>query len=325
MEWTRNLLLLGFALGVLTLCPAAHAGASDVPQEAVDQFQHVIGKRVETLTLLGGDYNAAGGIYSFSGGNLVDVTVTKLGGAGDVARSTPLFGSVRWAPTLEGNVGHITTVNEFKDGYLAGNKSEYDTWAVQAGGGVRFYFTDHLSLAPTVSGIYGQTKNKFRAENSIGEIIEEEAKGTYTDWTVKTWSVSPSMDVRYDWMLWRAHFQFSSRYNYFHTESFDSTSPVVSVKGDSTTWENKLWADVPLGLKVSGLELRTGGFISRTDLRGSAESDLHENHLYTTNARLVLAPPGPFMTLRWIGVGCSYFWGDRFSGWSAGIDMSFDL
>jgi len=299
--------------------------ASAVPPQAVEQFQSVIGDHVETLTILGGDYNAAGGIYSYSGGNLVDISITKLGGSGDVTDPSTLFGDVRWAPVLEGNVGHITTVNKFENGYLRGNKSEYDVWAVQGGGGVRFYLTDHFSIAPTVSGLYGQTENKFDAENSVGDMIKEVADGSYINWTVKTWSVSPSIDVRYGWSLGRTKFQFTSRFNYFHTESFDSTSPFVNVAGDSTTWENKLGVDVPLGLKAFGLELRTGGFISRTDLRGSAESDLHENHMYTANARLVVSPPEPILTLRWIGLGVSYFWADHFSGWSAGIDMSFDF
>jgi len=299
--------------------------ASAVPPGAIKQFQNVIGDHVETLTILGGDFKAVGGIYTFSGGNLVDVSITKIGGAGEVARPMSLFGDVRWAPVLEGNLGHVTTVNEFKTGYLRGNKSEYDIWAVQGGGGVRVYLTDHLSLIPTVSGIYGQTENKFHAENAVGDMINQVAKGSYINWTVRTWSVSPSMELRYNWKRLRTNFQFSSRYNYFHTESFDSTSSVVNVNGDSSTWENKLDADVPLGLKAFGVELRTGGFISRTDLMGTAASDLHDNHIYTANVRLVLQPPEPILTLKWIGLGCSYFWGDRFNGWSAGIDMSFDL
>ena len=319
--------LLAFALSAHA--DQFHIGRSGdvtaVPPQAIKQFQSVIGDHIETLTILGGDYNAAGGIYSFSGGNLVDVTISKLGGAGDVARPTPLFGDIRWAPVLEGNIGHVTTVNEFKGGYLRGNKSEYDVWAVQGGGGVRFYLTDHLSLAPTVSGIYGQTKNTFKPGNSIGDMINQVADGNYINWTVKTWSVSPSLELRYTWKWWRTNFEFSSRYNYFHTESFDSTSSVIDVNGESSTWQNKLGLDVPTGLKPFGLELRTGGFISRTDLMGTAASDVRTNHLYTANVRLVLSPPEPILTLRWIGLGVSYFWGEHFNGWSAGIDMSFDL
>jgi hypothetical protein len=38
--------------------------------------------------------------------------------------------------------------------------------AVDFGGGARFWFNDHLSLAPTVSGIYGHTENSYTANGS---------------------------------------------------------------------------------------------------------------------------------------------------------------
>jgi hypothetical protein len=39
-----------------------------LPADALEQFQHVIGNRVEAVTILGGDYAAAGGIYTFRSG-----------------------------------------------------------------------------------------------------------------------------------------------------------------------------------------------------------------------------------------------------------------
>ena len=137
----------------------------------------------------------------------------------------------------------------------------YDVLAVQLGGGARFYFNDHLSLAPAVSGIYGHTENEFKPQNPIGDAVKAAASGTFVDWQLDTWSVMPSLDLRYEWQWRRNTFEFSSRYTFFHTESFASSSPVVSVNGDSHTWENKLDADVPLGWGVFGCELHTGGFI----------------------------------------------------------------
>jgi hypothetical protein len=29
--------------------------------------------------------------------------------------------------------------------------------------------------------------------------------------------------------------------------------------------------------------------------------------------------------VRWLGLGCSYFRGDHFSGWSAGADLRFEF
>jgi hypothetical protein len=295
-----------------------------VPSAAVEQFQQVIGSRVEAVTILGGDYGAAGGIYTFRGGEVANLSVAKVGGGGNIAEPRPLGESgLKWAPVLQGNLGHISAQNDFATGYLAGNKSVYDVLAVQAGGGARLYFTDHFSLAATLSGIYGHTENEFKAQNAVGDYIKSVASGTYVDWNLDTWSVEPALDLNYDLHWRRATFALSSCYNYFHTESFSSSSPVVGVDGDSHTWENKLDVDVSLGWKLFDRELHTGGFLSRTELFGNAAEGLNENHIYTVNGRFVMDLLGHAWKVRWLGVGYSYFWGDHFDGWSAGLDMRF--
>jgi hypothetical protein len=297
-----------------------------IPPQAIEQFNHVIGNRVELITVLGGDYAAAGGIYTFRGGNLADLSLSKIGGGGDVAARRPLgLGGMEWAPVLEGNLGHASAANDFSNGYLQGNRSEYDLLAVQGGGGARFYFTHGLSLAPTVSGIYGHTENEFLPQNAIGNAIKQLASGTYVDWQVDTWSVVPALDGRFEWKWRRVAFELSSRYSFFHTESFRSSSPVISINGDSQTWQNKLDVDVPLGWKVLGRELHTGGFYARTELFGGAAEGLRENHVNSVNGRFVMDFVGKVWKLRWLGLGYSYFWGDNFGGWSVGVDMSFKL
>jgi hypothetical protein len=81
--------------------------------------------------------------------------------------------------------------------------------------------------------------------------------------------------------------------------------------------------DAPLGLKLLGRELHTGGFASRTELFGGAAEGLNANHLYTFNGRLVLDLLGAVWKVRWVGLGFTYFLTDHFSGWSAGVDMRF--
>src|SRR5580765_352235 len=56
-----------------------------VPPQAIAQFQQVVGNRAEAAIILGGDYGAAGGIYTFRGGKVAELSVAKLGGGGDVA------------------------------------------------------------------------------------------------------------------------------------------------------------------------------------------------------------------------------------------------
>ena len=314
-------------LWVVALPAFASAVASAqpvVPPQAIEQFENVIGDRVEAVTILGGDYGAAGGIYTFRSGDVANLSLAKFGGGGNIAEPAPLGESgLKWAPVLQGNLGHITAINEFRTGYLQGNESVYDMLAVQGGGGARFYFTDQLSLAPTISGIYGRTENEFKPRNPIGEAVKAAAAGTFVDWTLETWSVVPSLDLRYDWSWRRTTFEFSSRYNFFHTESFDSSSPVVGVNGDSHTWENKLDVDVPLGWKVFGRELHTGGFFARSELFGGAADGLNADHVHTVNGRFVVDLIDKVWKMRWLGVGASYIFGDDFDGWTAGVDMRF--
>jgi len=57
----ERILSVAAALVLLSAPIFAHAQPV-VPPAAVEQFQHVIGSRVEAVTILGGDYGAGGGI-----------------------------------------------------------------------------------------------------------------------------------------------------------------------------------------------------------------------------------------------------------------------
>jgi hypothetical protein len=325
MELLAGARRLSFA-ALLAGAGSALGQPAPLPTAAVDQLQQAIGNRVELGTILGGDYAAAGGVYTIRGGKVADLNLTKIGGGGDVAEPRPLgFWGLKWAPVLQGNLGQFTAENDFTTGYLAGNRSKYDTKAVQGGAGASFYITDHLSLVPTFSGLYAHTENEFEPQNAVGEMVKDVASGTLVDWQVDTWSVVPAVALKYKWYLGRTEFEFRSRYEFFHTESFQSSSAAVGVTGDSHTWENKLDADVPLGLRWLGGEFHSGGFFSRTDLFGDAAEGLNLSNFYTANARFVFDPNGKLWILRWFGFGASYFWGDHFQGWSAGVDLCFKL
>jgi hypothetical protein len=314
---------LGMAVLMLAV---AQAGAQSLSPAALDQFNQTIGARVEAVTILGGDYGAAGGVYTFHGGTLADVSIAKVGGGGNVSSPRSLgWGDMTWAPVLLGNLGHVSAVNTFQQDYLKGNQMKYDTLAVQLGGGARFYFTEHLSLAGTASGIYGHVENDFLPKNSVGQAVHGLASGTLVDWNLDTWSAAPSVEGRYEWEWRRTRLEFSSHYTFFHTESFRGSSPIIAVDGDSGTWENKIDADVPLGWMVFGRELHAGGFISRTEIFGGTADGLNADHLYTVNGRLVLDFLGRIWAVRWLGLGTSYFWGEHVNGWSAGVDVRFEF
>lgn len=315
--------LLRCSLAAILALGAGAAPAQDLlSSSVVERFQQTVGNRVEAVTILGGDHGAAGGIYTFDGGNNSEISITKIGGSGVIAEPHQMgSSSIKWAPLLLGNIGWISTENEFKGGLLEGNRSESSFFALQAGAGARFYFGDHFTLTPELSGIYGHTENDFYAENEAGRLIRRAAGGDLVDWEIDTWTIIPALQAGYEWTWGRTVFSLSSRLSYFYTESFDSTSPLVDVEGDSITWENKLDVDIPVGLKVFGRELHTGGYFSRTDIGGGAADGLGTDYLHTVNGRLALDMLGTVWGLKWLGVGGSYSWGEDVDGWSAGVDM----
>jgi hypothetical protein len=318
----RGLMALGLCVGMT----AATAYAQGVPPEAIQQFQDTIGNRVEAATIVGGDFSAAGGIYTFRGGTLATLTITRLGGSGSVAAAKPLGASgLKWAPLLLGNLGRIVTTNEYTDGYLEGNGMEYDVLAAQLGGGIRLYVTEHVSAEASISGIYGRVVNEFQPHNAVGDAVNAAASGTFVDWELDTWTVAPLVSARYEWYWGRSLVGAQSRFTFFDTETITSSSVVVDVAGTSQTWDNRLDLDVPLNAHVLGRRVHTGGFFSRTELAGGIADGMNEDHVYTVNGRLVLDYVGAIWMVRWLGLGVSKLWGDHVDGWTGGLDMAFEF
>lgn len=306
----------------LISAPLSLYALPDPSPEIIDQLEQATEQRIEAVTILGGDNGAVGGFYEFKTNDNIDLRITKLGGCGTVAHPRALgSGSIKWAPILKGNLGYMTANYNYKSGYLEGNSNYYDNYFAELGAGARFYFTEHLSTAPVISFIYGHTDNKFKPGNSLGDEFKAVFSGTLVDWEMDTWTLVPSLDIKYTFNLKRTSFEFYSRYNFFHTEDFRSSSPDLKVNGNSQTWENKLDVDMPIGIKLMNRELHTGGFVAATGLFGDASDGFHENLIYTVNGRIVLDMLGKLWKTRWVGIGASYFWGEYFSGWAAGADL----
>ena len=77
------------SVALLACATASGRAQPAVPPEAIEQFQHVIGSRVEAVTILGGDYGAAGGIYTFRGGEVANLSIAKIGGGGTLRNRVP--------------------------------------------------------------------------------------------------------------------------------------------------------------------------------------------------------------------------------------------
>lgn len=71
---------------------------------------------------------------------------------------------------------------------------------------------------------------------------------------------------------------------------------------------------MPLGWKIAGHELHTGGYFRRTELYGSIRNGLNSSHMYTANGRLVLDSVLRRFKVRWLGIGGSYYGGENMNG-----------
>ena len=319
----RNAVTFGFAAGLLTTLPV-HA---QLTPEQINDYRNVLGGRVETLTILGGDYGVGGGNYnSGSGGNNADVSISKFGGMGDIGAPRQLGNlGIGWQPQLQGSMGYITAKEHYKSGsQQAGDQNENKTFAIEFGGGARFWFDDHFSIAPTFMGMYGHTENTYTANSAFGLANQAEARQLgLIDFNVDTWTIRPALQFQYQFTWYRTIFTLSSDPAYFYTESFNSSSANVNISGNSETWENKLDVDVPTGVELWGHELRSGGYFSRTELYDGIRNGMNSEYLYETHERLVLDFLGELWKVQWIGLGVSEYWGKDFTGWSVGADVCF--
>jgi hypothetical protein len=315
---------------LIALLPCA-ARCQISPNQA-NEIRTGIENRVEALTILGGDFGLSDGSFR-SGATLqpgqaganVEWNVTKAGGDGDVGDPRPLGHlHIGWQPRLQGNMGYLESTYRPRSGLRASDSSEYTTYAIEFGGGARFWLSDHFSLAPTLMGLYGHTSNHYTARSTFMRANQALATRLgLINWSVDTLTLRPALNVQYVIRLYRSLITLSSDPIYFYTEDFNSSNPNVQIDGSSGSVANKIDVDVPLGIELYGHELRSGGYLSRTDLLGDLRSGLGVHHMNEIHGRLVLDFLNQYWKFQWIGVGASYLWGPNITGWTVGADVAF--
>jgi hypothetical protein len=308
----------------------APARGQITPAEA-PLIRNAIGDRIEALTILGGDYGVAGASFRSTGqlqvGERTDATlgITKLGGSGEIGDPQPLGSlNIRWQPRLEGNMGFLQTEDHLHSPLVEGDVSKLNGYALEFGGGARFWVSDRLSVAPIVTAIYGHMSSSYTAVSAfMQENLALATQSGLVDWHLDTWTGVVSLNLQYVFTWKRTIITLTSEPHYFHTETASSSNPHVSASGDSSTWANKIDVDVPLGIQLWDHELRSGGYFSRTDLGGALERGLNVPYIYEFHGRLTLDFLNRLWKVQWIGIGASYLWGPNISGWTAGADLKF--
>ncbi len=317
------------ALAVLQLAPGV--GRSQITPQQTNQLRTLLGTRIEALTILGGDFGLADGSYKSVGtgvfpGSAPDthINVRKVGGAGDVGDPRPLGDlGIGWQPRIQGNMGYLESRN-YLHGPQQGDVSKFRDFAIEFGGGARFWVSDAWSFAPTLMGMYGHTSNEYAANSAFLRANLGLARRLgLVDWRINTWSIRPALDIQYLIRWDRVIVTLASDPTYFYINSFGSSNPGVKASGDSGSLVNKIDIDIPLGIQLDGHELRTGGYFSRTELFGDLKSGLDVQHINEVHTRLVLDFLNQLWKLQWLGVGASYLWGPNLTGWTIGADAAF--
>ena len=320
-----NLRRAASALFLLCLVSQPAAAAPTPPEQFL--LGGSVANRVEATTILGGDYGIGGGTYTTAGKNDsgVDITVNKFGGSGDIGAPRQLGQlDIGWQPQVQGSMGFLTAKNHFHNLLNGGDVSKYSTFAIQFGGGARFWLSDNFSIAPTLMGMYGHTENQYSAVSEFGRAYQADAtRSGLINWNVDTWTIRPSLDFQYQYVWRRTIFTLSTEPTYFHSQNFGGSWSLDAINGNSEVVKNKFDVDVPLGVELWGHELRTGGYFERQDIFGDLKDGLGTGYIYQAHGRIVLDCLGQLWKVQWIGLGTSYLWGGNFKGWSIGADVAF--
>ena len=294
-------------------------------------IQDSIGARVEALTILGGDFGFSDGTFHSTGALApglradVDLSVSKFGGAGEVGDPMPLGGlGIGWQPRIQGSMGYLKSSNLLNSAPETGDTSEYRTSSIEFGGGARLWTSENLSFAPTLMALYGHTANSYSAQSTFAkQNLPELKQRGLIDWSTDTWSLRPALNIQYVVPLDRTRITLSSDSTEFYTRGFARSNANVRVEGNSGFLTTKIDFDVPLGVELFGHELRSGGYVSRTDLFGDLKTGLDVQHLNEVHARIVLDYLNQLWKCQYLGLGSSYVWGPNMTGWTVGVDATF--
>jgi len=300
-----------------------HCARCQITPSQANRIASALGNRVEALTIEGGDLGLTGGSYRIRGSDDdMDMDVSKFAGSGEIGDPRRLGDlDIAWQPRLQGSIGSVNAESHPHAGSRNGVGGQFATFAIEFGGGARFWLSDRFSLAPTLMGMYGHTSDDATAAASA----QTSASGGATaraGWNENTWTVRPAMNVQYRFTWNRTITTLSSDATFFHTQSSGGSNSNI-VDGNSGTLANSIDIDVPLGRQLYGHELRSGGFFGRTELFGDLKDGLDTQHVYEIHGRLVLDFLNQFWKVQWLGIGSSYLWGTNFRGWTVGADVAF--
>ena len=311
----------------------AHPAWPQISADQVKQVRAAVRNQIDTLLVFGGDFSFTGGTFTLTNelvpGQRVDAQaqLRKFGGQGDIGYPRPVNGGyIAWQPHVQGSMGSIDWNNKPQSSLLMGDSTQLKAEAIEFGGGGRFWLSNSVSIAPTLSGLYGHASDTYQARSvfAVENIALLRTLGL-VDWHADAWALRPAVEVRYIAHVGGSLITLSIEPTYFHTHLFDYSNPHVAAGGNSGFVASTVDVDVPLAIQLAGRQLRTGGYLMRSDFLGDLRGGLGIEHVTEVHTRVVVDLLDHLWKVRWLGLGASYVWGKGLQGWTGGVDAAFQF
>jgi hypothetical protein len=147
------------------------------------------------------------------------------------------------------------------------------------------------------------------------------ADGTLVNWDADIFTIVPGLEGRYRQPIGPVTIELTSVFKYFRGWPIRRSTEALSFESESQSWRNELDVDVRLPLYAFGRQFRTGAYVARSELWDGLETAFRSDYLYDVGGRFVIDLLGALWKFEWIGLGGGYFWNDKFSGWTVGVDI----
>jgi hypothetical protein len=304
----------------LCLAGGALDSQAQLNPAAQKQLNNFFGSRAEVGVVLGATDAASSGSYEVDGKNGNEDTkfsLMKFGGGGEIGEARKLGDSgMSWHPVVMGSIGYLSGKNDITVGPLAGNKIDESALALHLGGGMALHMTDRFTITPTIGVLYGHYEPDFVAHTANGYAVKP-----FIEDSADTLGVTPGLALAYKIPLGKTTMELSGRYTYYGTT--DISDSEFDVGGSSHILEERVDFDVPLSASLWNCQLHTGGYVSLTEAFGDMSDTMDSDIWLTIHPRLLLNTEGKLWKMDRIGLGMSYIAADSFTGWDAGVEVSF--
>ena len=290
----------------------------------LNEVNGFLGGRAEVGIVLGASDSASGGNYTVDGrrGNSdLDYSLAKFSGGGEIGEPRKLGdSSITWNPVVMGSISSFHGKNDVDSptSLFRGNKLEESTFGLDVGGGMALHLTDRWTVTPTIGMIYGHYDPHIIAHTANGLALKRNLDGS-----ADALGASPGIGVAYKLPMGKNMWEFSAHYTFYGTEDISDSD--FDIGGSSHVFEQRADLDIPLPAELFDCQLHTGGYVSLTEVAGDISDSMSSDVWATVHGRLLLNTLGKSWAWKMdrIGIGMSGIFADHFTGWDAGVEVTF--